>query len=68
MHDADVRQGGLGERFDAILLPVQEPKDLVDGNPEKNQYKEPYPAGVRRRAWARSACAPSRTLWMAAEP
>lgn len=43
LHNADIRQGGLSERFDAILLPYQEINDLLDGNPEKNRFKEPYP-------------------------
>lgn len=43
LHDADVRQGGLRERFDTILLPQHKPEDLLNGNPEKNPYKEPYP-------------------------
>ncbi|HEV2107977.1 MAG TPA: M14 family zinc carboxypeptidase, partial [Thermomicrobiales bacterium] len=43
LHDADVRQGGLARRFDAILLPHQTLEELRDGNAEKNEYKEPYP-------------------------
>lgn len=43
LHDADVRQGDLATRFDAILLPHQTLKDLREGIPEKNDYKEPYP-------------------------
>jgi hypothetical protein len=43
LHDADVRQGDLGSRFDAILLPHQTLKELRDGIPEKNEFKEPYP-------------------------
>ena len=43
LHDNDVRQGCLRERFDTIVLPQQKPEDVINGNPEKNQYKEPYP-------------------------
>jgi hypothetical protein len=43
LHDADIRQGGLRERFDTIVLPEQKPEDMLKGNPEKNKYKEPYP-------------------------
>ncbi len=41
LHDADIRQGNLHERFDAILLPAQRADDLRDGRPEKNAFKEP---------------------------
>ena len=43
LHDADIRQGDLASRFDAVLLPHQTLKELRDGIPEKNEYKEPYP-------------------------
>ncbi len=43
LHNADVRQGDLAATFDAILLPHQNMADLLDGNPEKNRFKEPYP-------------------------
>lgn len=43
LHNADIRQGGLLEKFDVILLPEQSAKDIFEGNPEKNQYQEPYP-------------------------
>ena len=41
LHDADVRQGDLHDRFDAILLPAQGGNDLRDGRPEKYANKEP---------------------------
>jgi hypothetical protein len=43
LHNVDIRQGGLRERFDTIVLPEQKPEDILNGNPDKNKYKEPYP-------------------------
>ncbi len=43
LHDADVKAGGLAARFDTIVLPQQSREDLLEGNKEKNEYKEPYP-------------------------
>lgn len=43
VHDADVRAGNLRARFDTLVLPQQAPEDILNGNPEKNEYKEPYP-------------------------
>ena len=43
LHDADIRNGDLATRFDTIILPHQGRDDLLAGNKEKNEYKEPYP-------------------------
>jgi hypothetical protein len=43
VHDDDVRQGSLRERFDTVVIPQQKPEDILNGNPERNDYKEPYP-------------------------
>ena len=43
LHDADVRGGDLATRFDTIILPHQGRDDLLNGNAEKNEFKEPYP-------------------------
>ena len=43
VRDQDVRQGDLIARFDALLLPHQPAADLIEGNREKNAFKEPYP-------------------------
>lgn len=37
----DIRQGNLRERFDVILLPDMSAKEMLEGMPEKNRYKEP---------------------------
>lgn len=41
LHDADIRQGRLRDRFDVILIPNMTPEQLLDGMPEKTRYKEP---------------------------
>lgn len=33
IHDADLRAGDLRQRFDAILIPDQNPRSLINGNP-----------------------------------
>jgi hypothetical protein len=43
LHDADIRNGYLVARYDTIVLPHQGREDIVEGNKEKNEYKEPYP-------------------------
>src|SRR3989442_703956 len=42
--DSVVRAGKLKEQFDAILLPDQEPRQLLDGLPKS--YPAPYPGGL----------------------
>jgi len=42
--DSVVRAGKLKEEFDAILLPDQEPRQLLDGLPKS--YPAPYPGGL----------------------
>ncbi len=43
LHDADIRNGGLATRYDTIVLPHQGREDLLEGNKEKDSYKDPYP-------------------------
>lgn len=43
LHNADIRQGGLRERVDTILIPEMTPHDLREGRPERNAQDEPYP-------------------------
>ena len=43
LHDAEIKQGDLVDRFDAIILPQQDPKSIHVGVPEKNKYDEKYP-------------------------
>lgn len=43
LHDADIRNGDLATRFDTIIIPHQGREDLLEGNKEKNVFKEPYP-------------------------
>ena len=39
----DIRQGGLRDRFDVLLLPEMSAADLIDGRPEKTREKDAYP-------------------------
>ncbi len=43
LYNPDIRQGNLREHYDTIVLPAQRAKDIIEGKPEKNKYKEPYP-------------------------
>ncbi|RIK35375.1 MAG: peptidase M14, partial [Chloroflexi bacterium] len=43
LHDSDIRNGSLRSRVDTLVLPQQPPDHILNGNPEKNDYKEPYP-------------------------
>lgn len=43
LHNEDIRQGGLRDRFDAILIPEMTPEDLTQGRGEKGRYGDPYP-------------------------
>lgn len=43
LHNLDIQAGRLAERFDTIILPQQSREGIVEGNPEKNSYKEKYP-------------------------
>lgn len=44
LHNADVRQGSLRERFDVLLIPEMTPQDLREGRGEKTKEGEPYPS------------------------
>lgn len=43
LYTPDIRQGSLAARFDTIILPQHSPKAIMEGMPEKNRWKEPYP-------------------------
>jgi len=52
IHDADVGKGGLGARFDAIVLPDQLPKEIVEGHPA-GRLPEEYTEGMGEEGVAR---------------
>lgn len=43
LHNTDVRQGSLRDRFDALLIPEMTPHDLREGRGEKTKEGDPYP-------------------------
>lgn len=43
IHDQEVRQGRLIEKYDVIVLPHQASKNLMRGNLAENDFGEPYP-------------------------
>jgi hypothetical protein len=45
LHDADVRRGGLADRYDVILLQAQDPRSLRDGF-AAGSVPDPYAGGL----------------------
>ena len=45
LHNADIKAGRLREKFDAILLPDQQPRDILNGNDFKT-IREEYRGGI----------------------
>ena len=45
LHNADMRAGKLREKFDAIVLPDQQPRDILNGNDFKT-IREEYRGGI----------------------
>jgi hypothetical protein len=50
LHNADVKAGKLRERFDAIVLPDQRPKDVLEGNDFSSIVPE-YRGGLGDTGW-----------------
>jgi len=42
-HLPEIRQGGLRDRFDVILVPEMSADEFVKGRPDKTREKDPYP-------------------------
>ena len=45
LHNEDVRAGKLHDKFDVIVLPDQQPRDILDGNTSRSTRKE-YQGGI----------------------
>ena len=45
VHNADIKAGKLREKFDAIVLPDQQPRDILNGNDFKT-IREDYRGGI----------------------
>jgi len=45
IHNADIRAGKLRDKFDAILLPDQQPRDILSGN-EARTVRQEYRGGI----------------------
>ena len=45
IHDADVRAGGLGEKYDVVILPDQSMQQIVSGN-RAGSYPDEFTGGI----------------------